>query len=198
MKYFSINLVTEKEIYNGIFEDQDPDSNCLCFIRNIENLESNLNDPNIPRYIDIIKTKDVLEIDQDAKKILSELINEKLALKLNQENVTKFNVKWSNRGIENLSAYLESFGIAFYKQIIRLVDKAIKKQEYAEKCFNQIFYELSLINKIDMDLNSLDEKTKELTKEFKNFLTEISLHANKYKEITGKFFGRNFLTEKVI
>lgn len=139
-----------------------------------------------------------MEVDQDAKKILSVLINQKLGSKLNKQNVTEFNVRWSNKGIENLNEYLESFGNAFYNQIIRLVDKAMKKQKYEEKCFNEIYYELSLINKIDIDLNSLDEKNKELIKEFKNFLTEISLHASKYKEITGKFFGRNFLTEKVI
>lgn len=178
-------------------QDKDPDSNCLCFIRNIDNLESNLNDQSIPRFIDIIKSNGKVEVDQDAKELLTDLIETKICSKLSSENVSKFNVKWSGNKIDNLELYLESFGNAFFKQITRLIDKAIVKLKNEEKCFNEIYYQLGLVNKIEFELNGLDEKAKDLIREFKNFLTEISHHAIEYSEIVGKFFGREHLTAKV-
>ncbi|RNA44129.1 NACHT and WD repeat domain-containing 2 [Brachionus plicatilis] len=190
--------ITEKEILSGIMQDNDPDSNCLCFFRNIENLEQNLDDQSIGRFTDVIKNNDKKELDLDAKKLLTLLIDEKISSKLNSKNIEKFNVKWSNNKIENLEAYLESFGSAFYRQIIRLVDKAVERTRNEEKWLNEIYFELGLTNKKDFDLNNVDQKEKDLISEFKNFVTEISHHAIEYSEIVGKFFGREHLTVKVI
>ena len=88
--------VTEIEIFEGILiNKQDPNKTALCFIRNIENLEENLNDPAISRFIDIeYKRKDkIVKVDSDAKYMLETLKHKNIPSRLNVEtNVFKFNV----------------------------------------------------------------------------------------------------------
>ncbi len=82
------------EIYEGILNVEDPNKSALCFIRNIDNLENNLGDSTISRFIDtqVSKSKQVL-IDSDAKNLLDILKNKKIPAKLNTAtNIFKYNV----------------------------------------------------------------------------------------------------------
>ena len=86
--------VTEMEIFEGIFTVEDPNKSALCFIRTIENLENNLTDSTISRFIDteVTQNKEVL-VDSNAKNLLNILKNEKIPAKLNPDkNIFKFNV----------------------------------------------------------------------------------------------------------
>lgn len=90
----NIILVTEKEIFEGVFKEHDANKTSICFIRNIVNLEENINDPTATRFIDL-KTdhqSNNVEIDLEAKKLIDDLKLKKIPSKLNDSNIFKFNV----------------------------------------------------------------------------------------------------------
>ena len=73
---------------------KDPNKTALCFIRDIENLEENLNDPSIPRFIDIETNKNGEKVvDNEAKRLLEIMKKQKIPPKLNPEtNIFNFKV----------------------------------------------------------------------------------------------------------
>ena len=82
------------EIFDGILTATDPNKSSLCFIRTIENLESNLTDSTISRFIDteLDQNKEVT-LDLEAKKLLDNLKQIKIPAKLNREtNIFNFKV----------------------------------------------------------------------------------------------------------
>ena len=82
------------EIFEGIMTAKDCNKSALCFIRNIENLESNLKDSTVSRFIDteLDQNKEV-KIDQEAKKLLDTLKDKKIPEKLNRDaNIFNFKV----------------------------------------------------------------------------------------------------------
>ena len=82
------------EIFEGILKVKNPNKNALCFIRTIDDLECNLHDSAISRFIDteITSNKQVI-VDEDARNMLENLKNNKVTSKLNPStNIFKFNV----------------------------------------------------------------------------------------------------------
>jgi hypothetical protein len=87
-------LVTEKEIFEGIFKEKDPNLTSLCFVRQIENLENNLNDSKAARFIDVIKGENGnVKINFETKTLIENLVDKKIPSKLNsQTNIFKYKV----------------------------------------------------------------------------------------------------------
>lgn len=84
--------VTEAEIFNGIL--QLPGSaidHCLCFVRIIEDMASHLDHEKAWRFIDVL-TSDPKALDDEAQSILSKLRDEKIVEKLQDNNITRYNV----------------------------------------------------------------------------------------------------------
>jgi hypothetical protein len=84
--------VTEKEIFNGIFNSTDPASNVLYFKRNIIDIEKNVREDNcklMGKFIDLDKDN---RIDLDSRKLLDDLKNVKIQSKLPSSNIFNFNV----------------------------------------------------------------------------------------------------------
>ncbi len=73
---------------------KNADKSALCFIRDIENLEENMNDPSISRFIDTETTNNGEKVvDKEAKNLLENLKNQKIPSKLNPEsNIFNFKV----------------------------------------------------------------------------------------------------------
>ena len=96
IEFLILNKVTEKEIFEGIFkENGDPNKSALCFIREIENLEENLNDKSIPRFIDVkYKGDKKFYVDEEAKSLSHDLKNVKIPQVLNTStNVFYYKVR---------------------------------------------------------------------------------------------------------
>ncbi|KAK3582782.1 hypothetical protein CHS0354_035720 [Potamilus streckersoni] len=130
-KYFM--SVTEDEIFHGILNfPGDPTEHCLCFVRIIEDLEKNLHHQKAWRFIDMIQEN---KVDEESQQILSSLRDEKIIHKLEDFNITKTQVKWSNKdGInrEDHKTYFELFAATFYDGVVNLIDKAVQR----EHCLN--------------------------------------------------------------
>ncbi|KAL3862492.1 hypothetical protein ACJMK2_008453 [Sinanodonta woodiana] len=126
-KYFM--SVTEDEIFHGILNfPGDPTEHCLCFVRIIEDLEQNLHHQKAWRFIDMVQQN---KVDEESQQILSSLRDEKIIRKLEDFNITKTQVKWSNKdGInrEDHKTYLESFAATFYDCVVNLIDKAVQRE----------------------------------------------------------------------
>ena len=89
------NIVTEKEIFEGILNTKNPNKHSLAFIREIEGLEDNLGDSNLSRFIDTkyCDETDKEIIDAEAQDLLSELKNNKLSAKIDAKtNIFQFKV----------------------------------------------------------------------------------------------------------
>ena len=68
--------MTENEIQHGIFRSPgDPDTQCLCFVRIIEDVLSHLSHEKAWRFIDMVGS----EVDNEAQQYLSHLRDEKIA-----------------------------------------------------------------------------------------------------------------------
>lgn len=100
-----------------------------------------------------------------------------------------------------MGKYLESFGKVFYEQIARLIDEAFALDKDNRKKAHETYVKLALTKNIDFEnenaLKLSEKENYDSLKEFKNFISELGLHANQYNLITSKFFGRDYLTVKV-
>ena len=97
-------LVTEKEIFEGIFKEKDPNLTSLCFVRHIENLENCLNHSKASRFIDVKKDQNGnVELDVEAKSLIENLVENKIPSKLNSTtNIFKYKVIMKMNTFPNL------------------------------------------------------------------------------------------------
>lgn len=74
----------------------------------------------------------IMEIDRDAQKMLAELRRDKIHHVLAPENMAHFDIEWTNpeecNPSENME-YLERFKETFEAQMLRPIERAVKKQQ---------------------------------------------------------------------
>ena len=81
--------MTEKEIEQGVFHAPgDPNSQCLCYIRIIEDMLEHLSHSLAWRFIDVSSAPDSL-LDTEAQQLLVQLRDERLLKALNTSNILK-------------------------------------------------------------------------------------------------------------
>ena len=147
--------VTEAEIARGFLQVGDSrKETCVCFLRNIPNINQHLKAAKAQKFIDLKKTGDDPEVDTDAQKLLKELKLKKVKENLEGSNLVECDINWETSGAEITDAYLEgdiaaakaaekwsgkeielathktyldNFCQRFHERIIRLVNHALVK-----------------------------------------------------------------------
>lgn len=119
-------LVTEEEIEHGILGSPNPGDQSLCYIRHISDIEVKLSDKNSRHFTDISQGKH----DMEAQDLLSKLKRDRVLQRLGENNITRFEIPWSDGGI-NVSdrlheEYLNNFCHKFESDVQRLIDKSLQ------------------------------------------------------------------------
>eukprot|EP00095_Tigriopus_kingsejongensis_P002552 maker-scaffold309_size213625-snap-gene-0.20 protein:Tk02552 transcript:maker-scaffold309_size213625-snap-gene-0.20-mRNA-1 annotation:"GI10101" len=129
MKSFQHSVV-EREVVEGILEVKETKGSSLAFLRRINNLNLSDNKGGLGKkalsYVDIKELKQ----DKEAAKMMSELSELKIPEKLERSNWKNYEVEWiglSGHSKEAYDKYMTTFIFDFYKSVIRLIDKAMKK-----------------------------------------------------------------------
>lgn len=119
--------VTEREVINGILNVKNTKNHCLAYVRMINNINlQNLKKASL--FVDIINRN----LDVESTKLLANLRDERLPDKIEPSNLQKYTVEWIGReGLdpETHEEYLKHFITHFYKNIIKLVDRAMRKED---------------------------------------------------------------------
>ncbi|XP_059619516.1 NACHT and WD repeat domain-containing protein 2 [Phlebotomus argentipes] len=119
--------VTEREVINGILNVKNTKNHCLAYVRYINNINlQNLKKAGL--FVDIINRS----LDTEACKLLANLRDERLPNKIETTNIQKYTVEWIGReglDTETHEEYLNHFISHFYKNIIKLVDRAMRKED---------------------------------------------------------------------
>ncbi|KAK5645668.1 hypothetical protein RI129_004132 [Pyrocoelia pectoralis] len=119
--------VTEREVINGILNVKNTKNHCLAYLRYINNINlQNLKKASL--FVDIINRS----LDQESCKLLANLRDERLPDKIETSNLQKYTVEWIGReGLdpETHEEYLKHFITHFYKNIVKLVDRAMRKED---------------------------------------------------------------------
>ena len=123
--------VTEEEIQLGVLQAAgDVNKKCLCFIRNIEDLEHNKAHHRALKFLDLIPGTN--DIDTESQDMLNYLRDRKLAEKLNKSNIVRLKTSWSDIGGINSAdnaAYLEELGEVFYDKLAWLIEENLSQVE---------------------------------------------------------------------
>ncbi|CAD7093198.1 unnamed protein product [Hermetia illucens] len=119
--------VTEREVINGILNVKNTKNHCMAYVRYINNINlQNLKKASL--FVDIINRS----LDTEASKLLANLRDERLPNKIESTNMQKYTVEWIGReglDIETHEEYLNHFIAHFYKNIVKLVDRAMRKED---------------------------------------------------------------------
>lgn len=148
--YLSITCltVTEREVINGILNVKNTKNHCLAYLRYINNINlQNLRKASL--YLDIINRS----LDNEAARLLADLRDVRVPNKIESTNLQKYDsskirewltnfnepmkfvrytIEWVGReGLdpETHSEYLQHFITHFYRNIVKLVDRAMKKED---------------------------------------------------------------------
>ncbi|XKL66768.1 hypothetical protein PGB90_010188 [Kerria lacca] len=119
--------VTEREVINGILNVSNTKNHCLAYVRYV----NNINLQNVKKaslFLDIVNR----QIDAEASKLLTNLRDERLTAKIESTNYQRYTVEWIGReGLdpETHQEYLQHFITHFYKNITKLVDRAMRKED---------------------------------------------------------------------
>ena len=123
--------VTEEEIQVGILQAPgDVNKKCLCFVRNIEDLEENTAHHRAMKFLDLVPGMN--EIDRESQDMLNYLRDRKLPEKLQKNNIIHLKTTWSDVGginAEDNAAYLDELGEAFYDKMVWLIDENLSQLE---------------------------------------------------------------------
>ncbi len=138
--YFHLSVVTEAEIENGMFNQSDPSRSCICFYRNITNLDQHLANKRTPKFIDLLPGTSV--IDTDAQSLLTQLKSKKLLKVLTDgRSVENFMLEWESPDVSDPndnSRYLTQFCRTFYEKMSRLIIRSLQTIEGLQKSFNMV------------------------------------------------------------
>ncbi|KAK9887312.1 hypothetical protein WA026_021621 [Henosepilachna vigintioctopunctata] len=119
--------VTEREVINGILNVKNTKNHCLAYVRYINNINlQNLKKASL--FVDIINRS----LDTESVKLLANLRDERLPNKIETSNYQKYTVEWIGReglDTETHDEYLKHFISHFYKNIVKLVDRAMRKED---------------------------------------------------------------------
>ncbi|KAG1670315.1 NACHT and WD repeat domain-containing protein 2 [Nymphon striatum] len=119
--------VTEREVINGILNVANTRNHCLAYVRTVTDMDfSNLRVTS--KFVDIANQAH----DEDAKRLLSSLRDDRLPSKVESSNLKRYDIEWAeNEGVESEKheKYLRSFTQHFYKHITKLIDRAMRKED---------------------------------------------------------------------
>nr|XP_049705722.1 NACHT and WD repeat domain-containing protein 2 [Helicoverpa armigera] len=119
--------VTEREVINGVLNVKNTKNHCLAYVRYINNINLQ-NLKKASNFVDIINRS----LDAEASKLLADLRDVRLPDKIETTNIQKYTVEWIGReglDTETHSEYLGHFIAHFYKNIVKLVDRAMRKED---------------------------------------------------------------------
>ncbi|CAG4997350.1 unnamed protein product, partial [Parnassius apollo] len=119
--------VTEREVINGILNVKNTKNHCLAYVRYINNINLQ-NLKKAGNFVDILNRS----LDAEASKLLADLRDVRLPEKIETTNIQKYTVEWIGRvglDTETHGEYLNHFISHFYKNIIKLVDRAMRKDD---------------------------------------------------------------------
>jgi NACHT domain- and WD repeat-containing protein len=130
--------VTEREVINGLLNVKNTKNHCLAYVRYINNINLQ-NLKKASNYVDVLNRS----VDSEACKLLANLRDERLPNKIESSNMQKYTIEWIGReGLdpETHDEYLKHFIAHFYKNIVKLVDRAMRKEDSSAQ--GQIITEL--------------------------------------------------------
>lgn len=120
-------VVTEREVINGVLNVKNTKNHCLAYVRYINNINlQNLKKASL--FVDILNRS----LDTESSKLLGNLRDERLPNKIETSNMQKYTVEWIGReglDAETHDEYLNHFISHFYKNIVKLVDRAMRKED---------------------------------------------------------------------
>ncbi|XP_052753046.1 NACHT and WD repeat domain-containing protein 2 [Galleria mellonella] len=119
--------VTEREVINGILNVKNTKNHCLAYVRYINNINLQ-NLKKASNFVDILNRS----LDTEACKLLADLRDVRLPEKIETTNIQNYTVEWIGRDgldTETHGEYLNHFISHFYKNIIKLVDRAMRKED---------------------------------------------------------------------
>ncbi|XP_044733634.1 NACHT and WD repeat domain-containing protein 2 [Chrysoperla carnea] len=119
--------VTEREVINGVLNVKNTKNHCLAYVRYINNINLQ-NLKKASNFVDIISRS----LDTESSKLLSDLRDVRLPNKIETTNMQKYTVEWIGReGLDpdTHEEYLNHFITHFYKNIVKLVDRAMRKED---------------------------------------------------------------------
>ncbi|KAI6199667.1 hypothetical protein M3Y96_00651200 [Aphelenchoides besseyi] len=132
-----IRLVTEREVINGILQANNPNEHCLCYVRQIKNININQTST-ASKFIDIVHK----QVNQEAQKLLTILRDERVPEVLRSQNIRRSAVEWAGReGMDPRihSDYIKEFCSDFYSSITNMVDAAMRKHaKYRDVFFAEV------------------------------------------------------------
>ncbi|XP_015115878.1 NACHT and WD repeat domain-containing protein 2 [Diachasma alloeum] len=130
--------VTEREVINGILNVKNTKNHCLAYVRYINNINlQNLRKAGL--FLDIANRS----LDNEAARLLADLRDERLPNKIESGNLQRYTVEWIGReGLdpETHGEYLQHFITHFYRNMVKLVDRAMRKEDSSAQ--GQIITEL--------------------------------------------------------
>lgn len=152
--------VTEREVINGCLSVTNVKDHIIIYTRII----NNINLQNLKRasaFIDIADRK----VDQEAVKLLATYRDELLPKKMKEHNgiYKRYNIEWIGReGLapETHEEYLNDFINHFYKNVLKLVDRAMRKEDTSAqgKIITEILQHLhACINSVKVFYGRVDE-----------------------------------------
>ncbi|XP_012269999.1 NACHT and WD repeat domain-containing protein 2 [Orussus abietinus] len=119
--------VTEREVINGILNVKNTKNHCLAYVRYINNINlQNLKKASL--FVDIINRS----LDNEASRLLANLRDERLPNKIESMNLQRYTVEWIGReglDAETHGEYLQHFVMHFYRNMVKLVDRAMRKED---------------------------------------------------------------------
>ncbi len=126
-----------------IMQAQDPNGTCICFKRDITNID--ISHPDAGKYIDVKKQK----VDSDAQTRLQQIRDHRLPTKLGVLNVHSFEIPWSTDGGINendlvYAQYLTKLGNTFTSEIKRLVKQASQFTRDEDDIYEEVLTHLHI------------------------------------------------------
>ncbi|KAI1303164.1 NACHT and WD repeat domain-containing protein 2 [Halotydeus destructor] len=137
-KHNYIMAVTEREVINGLLSVSNTKDHCIAYIRQIQKVNmTNLKEVN--KFLDLLNG----EVDTEAADLLSDLRDKRVFEKIVPSNIVKYKINWSDEGGLNANDhfdYLQEFTNHFYKYIVKLVRRAMRKED--QSAFGKIVTEI--------------------------------------------------------
>ena len=152
-QFLSHFIVTEEEIAHGLLQIRCPEEHCLCYVRELHDIRTHLDDPAARQYIDV--KPESSEVDQEAQDLLNTLKWKKVPQKLPSSNMRNYSVPWKKGGVDpsdcEHSVYLSSFCKQVQEDIQCLVDRAfecrheraVDSKELQQEVYHHAFFCLS-------------------------------------------------------
>ncbi|XP_043470617.1 NACHT and WD repeat domain-containing protein 2 [Leptopilina heterotoma] len=119
--------VTEREVINGVLNVKNTKNHCLAYVRYINNINlQNLRKAGL--FLDILNRS----LDNEASKLLADLRDVRLSDKIESVNLQRYTVEWIGReglDTETHGEYLQHFITHFYRNMVKLIDRAMRKED---------------------------------------------------------------------